>query len=200
MRRPDVQLLVDIVQSAVVYQLLIIGEASSKLSEDLRARHPNVEWRGAIRTRAVMAHDHAALVMPLIWRTATESVPLFREQVKQILEHEFPDTARGNDCHSDSTGRVTPTTALAVHGAVGMWAPRPHGHVSEVDLHPVHSLRRLVTDAGERRERHQGTQPGERLLPDLVRDATTTMSSTWPSMSVGSGSGRCRAHPGRAPS
>lgn len=35
--------------------------------------------------------DYAALIMPLIWRTATESVPLFRQQVHEMLENEFPE-------------------------------------------------------------------------------------------------------------
>ncbi|MGH8897548.1 MAG: nucleotidyltransferase domain-containing protein [Egibacteraceae bacterium] len=119
MPRPDAQLLADIVeaaetiadflrdfdrdrfhvsplqQSAVVYQLLVIGEAASRISQELRDRHPEVEWRGAIGSHAVMAR--AALVMPMIWQTATVSVPLFRAQVSQILKHEFPEAIKGDE-------------------------------------------------------------------------------------------------------
>ncbi len=121
MPRPDAQLLADIVeaadaiadflrdfdrdrflvsplqQSAVVHQLLVIGEAASRISQKLRDRHPEVEWRGAIGSHAVMARDYAALVMPMIWQTATVSVPLFRAQVSQILKHEFPEAIKGDE-------------------------------------------------------------------------------------------------------
>ena len=47
-----------LVQSAVQHQLQIIGEAASKVSEDLRKSHPEVPWTPIIGLRHRLVHDY----------------------------------------------------------------------------------------------------------------------------------------------
>ena len=44
-------------QDAVVRQFEIIGEATKRLSVDLRARHSDVDWRRIAGLRDVLIHD-----------------------------------------------------------------------------------------------------------------------------------------------
>lgn len=74
-------------QRAVLYDL-IIGEAANRVSDDMKSRYPEINWRGAISMRNFAAHEYFAVTLERIWATATDVLPLFREQMLQILEDE----------------------------------------------------------------------------------------------------------------
>jgi uncharacterized protein with HEPN domain len=75
-------------QSAVLQKLMVIGEASSHLSEELRSRHAQVKWRSAIGLRNLAIHEYFGVTWETVWITATQDVPLFRQQVADILAAE----------------------------------------------------------------------------------------------------------------
>ena len=44
--------------SALVRELAIIGEASSRLSPEFKARYPEVEWRDIVQMRNILIHAY----------------------------------------------------------------------------------------------------------------------------------------------
>ena len=81
----------DLHQAAIQYNLLIIGEAASKISRGLRSRHKNVDWKSLKDFRNVLAHDYFALDTDVIWDSAVKSVLDIWAQVIEVLKIEFPD-------------------------------------------------------------------------------------------------------------
>lgn len=77
-------------QDVVLRRLTVIGEAASKLSEDLRSRHPEVPWKRAIGLRHRVTHGYFGLDWKIIWKTITEDLPPLRQQIAEILHLEFP--------------------------------------------------------------------------------------------------------------
>ena len=57
---------------AVALRLAAIGEASRKLSEAVRARHPEIEWSKMYALRNIVAHHYFNLDYGLLWKIATE--------------------------------------------------------------------------------------------------------------------------------
>jgi uncharacterized protein with HEPN domain len=55
------------VRLAVERLLEIIGEAARALSDDGRARYPDVEWRDVTRLRVVLAHPHRRVDPDQVW-------------------------------------------------------------------------------------------------------------------------------------
>jgi uncharacterized protein with HEPN domain len=53
---------------AVLHNLTVIGEAVSHIPDEVRARHPEVEWRRLRETRNVVANVYFAIHVPRIWR------------------------------------------------------------------------------------------------------------------------------------
>jgi len=76
-------------RSAVVFQLIIIGEAADHVSPELRARNAHVEWQKATGLRHYAAHGYFALDWNIIWDTAIGDVPPLRAQIEDILTHEY---------------------------------------------------------------------------------------------------------------
>lgn len=56
------------------FRLLHIGEASRKLSDELKARHPAIPWPAIYTMRNIISHEYLGLDAPLIWHTATNDL------------------------------------------------------------------------------------------------------------------------------
>ena len=46
------------VQSAVIRQIEVIGEAAKNVSRDLRAKYPNVPWKEITAMRNILIHEY----------------------------------------------------------------------------------------------------------------------------------------------
>lgn len=92
----DVQAWADseLIRSAVLQKLIVVGEAASGLSPELRAAHPEVPWQGVRAFRNVAVHQYFAVDWPQVWAIATRDVPALREQVRAVLQQVDPELAR----------------------------------------------------------------------------------------------------------
>jgi len=75
---------------SVVHMLEIIGEAAAHVSAGTRAVLP-LPWLESVAARNRLAHGYFDIDAVIIWRTATEDVPL----LAQALETFFDREARG---------------------------------------------------------------------------------------------------------
>ncbi len=87
----------NLLQSAVLHKLTIIGEAATNLSGDLKSRHPQVEWREIIGFRNFAVHVYFAVNWKIVWTTVTEDTAVLKDQVLEILQNDFPDFELRND-------------------------------------------------------------------------------------------------------
>lgn len=62
-----------------------IGEAVSRLPDDLTSAHPEVEWRKIKGMRNVVAHQYGFIDYRIVWRALDQSLPNDVESIKQIL-------------------------------------------------------------------------------------------------------------------
>lgn len=54
-------------QQAILYNLMIIGEAANRISEDLREEYPTIPWSSMIGTRNIIIHGYDQVKLPIIW-------------------------------------------------------------------------------------------------------------------------------------
>jgi uncharacterized protein with HEPN domain len=74
----------EVKQSAVMYQLVIIGEAAARLSKEFRERHSEIEWADIIGFRNFAVHAYFAVSWSVVWVTATRDVPALADQIAAI--------------------------------------------------------------------------------------------------------------------
>lgn len=76
----------DMRQSAVLQKLIVIGEAASHASLELRTEYPEVPWRQIIAFRNFAVHAYFGVDWQIVWVTATSDVPALRNQIAGILQ------------------------------------------------------------------------------------------------------------------
>lgn len=79
-----------LVQSAVLHQFLVLGEATKRLSAEFRAAHPSIPWPSMARMRDRLIHGYDSIKLETVWKTATSDIPLLLEQLAPLLPPEPP--------------------------------------------------------------------------------------------------------------
>jgi uncharacterized protein with HEPN domain len=82
----------EVLPAAVLHHLTVIGEAISRLSVELRDRHPEVPWRQIIAVRHRIVHAYFDLDWQILWAAASGDIPELRRQVREILTAEFSES------------------------------------------------------------------------------------------------------------
>ncbi|MDZ7699393.1 MAG: DUF86 domain-containing protein [Deltaproteobacteria bacterium] len=62
-------------QDSVVRRIEIIGEASRRISDQMKALHPSVPWKEMINMRNLMIHDYDDVDMEIVWDTVQQDLP-----------------------------------------------------------------------------------------------------------------------------
>lgn len=72
-------------QDAVVRNFEIIGEATKRLSDELRERNPHVPWKRAAGFRDVLSHDYMSIDLTTVWNVVDGHLPALREAVVRLI-------------------------------------------------------------------------------------------------------------------
>jgi uncharacterized protein with HEPN domain len=76
-------------QSAIVLQILILGEAAKRLSSEFRDRHPEIPWSQIMRMRDKLIHHYESIDPGEIWEAAKHDVPVLLDFLDRALPGEL---------------------------------------------------------------------------------------------------------------
>ena len=81
-------------QSAIMRQLEIIGEATSRLTPEFLQTHADVlPWKVMKNMRNVLIHGYDEVDIDIVWTTATQDIPGIHAPLQDLLS-EVADTSR----------------------------------------------------------------------------------------------------------
>lgn len=75
-------------QDAVLRRMETLGEATTHLSDELKARHPQIDWRKIADFRNRLAHGYTELRLDLVWEAIVNDLPGLKTVIEQ--ERDLP--------------------------------------------------------------------------------------------------------------
>lgn len=75
------ELLID----GVVRNLEIIGEAVKNIPDDIKTRHPDIEWKKIAGLRDILIHAYFGIDLEILWDIKENKIPELKEKVSEII-------------------------------------------------------------------------------------------------------------------
>ena len=79
-------------QDAVLRNLQTMAESTQRLSDNLKATQPKIEWDRIAAFRNVLVHDYLGIDLEIIWEITHRDVPELKQGVERILSKETDQT------------------------------------------------------------------------------------------------------------
>ena len=76
----------DLVQDAVLRNLQTMAESTQRLSDGLKAKHPEVNWYQIAGFRNVLAHDYLSVDLERVWLIIERELPGLKRAVKAMRQ------------------------------------------------------------------------------------------------------------------
>jgi len=74
----------EIVVKAVLYDLIVIGEAAINIPNDIRSLAPELPWRLMSDMRNIMAHEYFQVNLRITWSTIQNNLPSLIQPLQQL--------------------------------------------------------------------------------------------------------------------
>jgi uncharacterized protein with HEPN domain len=72
-------------QSAVLYQIIIIGEATKRLSTEFRNLHSMIPWSEIAGMRDILAHQYDKVNLNTLWSVIQDDIPELLALLQPLL-------------------------------------------------------------------------------------------------------------------
>lgn len=75
----------EMAQDAVLRNFEIIGEAAKRLSDETKARRPDIPWADIAGLRDVLIHNYMGVKLDRVWRVIEDELPGLRQAIDDLL-------------------------------------------------------------------------------------------------------------------
>ena len=73
-------------QDAVLRNLQTLAESTQRLSDCVKMRYPQIEWRRIAAFRNILVHDYLGIDIERVWEITQRDVPELKRTVTEILK------------------------------------------------------------------------------------------------------------------
>jgi uncharacterized protein with HEPN domain len=74
----------ELFQDAVIRNIEIIGEATKKISNDLKSQYREIPWKEMSGMRDKLIHDYFGVDVDVVWKTVNEDIPYLKSLIENI--------------------------------------------------------------------------------------------------------------------
>lgn len=76
----------DKTQDAIMFNLVVLGEAANQLPEKYREDHPEIPWPSIIGTRNVIVHGYDQVKLPIVWDIIQKNLLSVKRDLQKLLD------------------------------------------------------------------------------------------------------------------
>lgn len=81
----------ELIQTWMVHNLQVIGEAASQLSDDFRKSHSEIPWRAVSSMRNAIVHAYFRVDLDEVWAAVREDLQPLKTVVQKALDDEVEE-------------------------------------------------------------------------------------------------------------
>ena len=75
----------ELIQTYIVHNLQILGEAAAKIPSDQQREYPNLPWPKMVGMRNVLVHNYFNIDLDIVWQVVETELPALKEKIARIL-------------------------------------------------------------------------------------------------------------------
>ncbi len=76
----------ELIQVWMVYNVQIIGEAVTQLSDEFRDEHPEIPWRAIAAMRHAIVHGYFRVDLDEVWNAVQNDLPTLKAAIHALLD------------------------------------------------------------------------------------------------------------------
>jgi uncharacterized protein with HEPN domain len=73
-------------QDAILYNLIIIGEAANQISDEFQEKHNTIPWSSMIGTRNIIVHGYDQVKLQIVWEILQRDLGHLKGEISRVLE------------------------------------------------------------------------------------------------------------------
>jgi uncharacterized protein with HEPN domain len=75
----------ELIQTWVLHNLQILGEAARAISAAFKQQHPEVSWHQIAGMRNILVHDYFGIDVSIVWAVVERELPVLKQQLLAML-------------------------------------------------------------------------------------------------------------------
>ncbi|MEW5759467.1 MAG: DUF86 domain-containing protein [Candidatus Thermoplasmatota archaeon] len=78
-----------LIRDGVIRQIEIMGEATKRLSMEMREKYSEIPWKDITAMGDKLIHDYIGIDLDAVWDTVERDIPSLKDKLKTIFEKEY---------------------------------------------------------------------------------------------------------------
>ena len=75
----------ELIQTYIVHNLQILGEAVAKIPTEQQRKYPELPWPKMVGMRNVLVHNYFNIDLDIVWQVVEIELPALKEKIGRIL-------------------------------------------------------------------------------------------------------------------
>jgi uncharacterized protein with HEPN domain len=72
-------------QDAILYNLIIIGEAANQITDEFQEKYSTLPWSSMIGTRNIIVHGYDQVKLQIVWEILQRDLEALKYEIAKIL-------------------------------------------------------------------------------------------------------------------
>ena len=75
----------ELIQTYIVHNLQILGEAAAKIPAEQQHEYPELPWPKMVGMRNVLVHNYFNIDLDIVWQVVESELPALQEKISRIV-------------------------------------------------------------------------------------------------------------------